>query len=304
MFGRFAALTFIAGLACAAPRVDNVLEKMTPPDATSLVGAHMDGLKATDLYKKLIAAQKLPQIDQFAQDTGFDPRRDVRELLFVTTPKGRVLLARGTFRLNAAALKDVRKTRHGMYEIFGQEGGGFCILDSSLAAAGDIDAIGEALDEWTSGTHTGAQKLLAQVGTVNERAQIWGISTGAANFLADNVPLTAGGIDFSKIFRGLDGVWFEADLSGGLLAEVHGNTAAEKDAISLRDAVKGLVGLGRLSVPEKNPELLRLWDGIVAEQSGRSITIRADIAQDLIEKLVQMFSAAPGTSKRTSQRIL
>ena len=292
MFRRLSITTIlIAGFAWAAPRVDNVLEKMTPPDATSMVGAHMEALKATDLYKKLIAAQKLPQLDQFAEDTGFDPRRDVRELLFVTTPKGKVLLARGTFRLNAATLKNVRKTRHGMYDIFGNEGGGFCILDSSLAAAGDIEGIEAALDEWQSGTHTGAQKLLARMGPTNDRAQIWGVSTGAASFLADNIPLTAGGIDFSKIFRGLDGVWFQADLNGGLLADVHGTTAKEQDAVSLRDAVRGLVGLGRLSVSPGNQELLRLWDGINAEQTGRSITMKADIAQDLIEKLVEMLSA-------------
>jgi hypothetical protein len=299
MLIRFSAFILVSGLACAAPRIDNVLEKMTPPDATSLVGAHMEALKATDLYKKLIAAQKLPQMDQFAEDTGFDPRRDVRELLFVTTPKGKVLLARGTFRLNAATLRGVHRTRHGMYEIFGQEGGGFCILDSSLAAAGDIDAIEEALDEWTSGTHAGAQKLLSRMPSASDTAQIWGISTGAASFLADNVPMTTGGIDFSRIFRGLDNVWFQGDFRTGLQADVHGTTATEKDAMNLRDAVKGLVGLGRLSVPEKSPELLRLWDGITVEQSSRSITIRADIAQDLIEKLVQMLSAGrPGSTSR------
>jgi hypothetical protein len=295
---RRASLFFVVmGLVSAAPRVDNVLEKMTPPDATSLVGARMDAIKTMDLYRQLIEAQKLPQMDQFAEDTGFDPRRDVRELLFVTTPRGKVLLARGTFRLNSATLKGVPKTRHGMYDIWGQAGGGFCILDSSLAAAGDIPAIEEALDEWQSGTHTAAQALMGRMGVASEKAQLWGISTGAANFLADNVPMTTGGIDFSKIFGSLDDVWFEADLNAGLKAVVHGTTAREQEAVSLRDAVRGLVGLGRLSVPEKQPELLRLWDGIVAEQAGRSITIRADIAQDLIEKLVAMLSAVrpPGT---------
>jgi hypothetical protein len=282
------AVILFSTLAFAAPRVDNVLRKMTPPDATSLVGAHMDALKSTELYRKLIEAQRLPQIDQFASDTGFDPRRDVRELLWVTTPKGNVLLARGTFRLKP--LKDVRKTRHGRYDIWGNEGGAFCILDPSLAAAGDPAAIAEALDEWTSGAHHGAEKLLARVNAVSEKAQIWGVSTGAATFLADNVPALGGAVDFTRIFRGLEDVWFQADLSAGLGADVHGNTASEKDATALRDAVRGLVGFGRLSVPPKNPELLRLWDGITAEQSGRAVVVKADISQELVEKLVELMS--------------
>jgi len=53
------------------------------------------------------------------------------------------------------------------------------------------------------------------------------------------------------------------------------------------------VGLGRLQVPENQPELLRVWDGITADQQGRSITIRADIAQNLFDKLIQMLSSGP-----------
>ena len=171
------ALVWLVGTAAAAPRVDNVLEKMTPPDATALLGARMDALKGTDLYRRLLETQKMPQVDQFALDTGFDPRRDVRELLFATTPKGRVLMARGVFRLNNATLKGVAKTRHGSYTIWGREGGAFCILDSSLAVAGDMAAIEETLDEWVSGTHTGAKALLGRVGAAGENTQLWGIST-------------------------------------------------------------------------------------------------------------------------------
>lgn len=172
------------------------------------------------------------------------------------------------------------------------EASGFCILDSSLAVAGEIPAIEAALDEWKSGAHTAAQPLIARVKSAGESTQLWAVSTGAAGFLADNLPVTTAGIDFSKIFRGLEDTWLVADFSGGLRAEIHGTAAREVDAGNLRDAVKGLVGLGRLSVPEKQPELLKLWDGIMVEQQGRIIVVRADIPQDLIDRLVQMLSLA------------
>lgn len=291
----FAAGLLLAASGVAAPRVDNVLEKMTPPDVTALVGARMDALKPTELYRLLLENQKLPGMDQFAAETGFDPRRDVREILFVTTPKGSVLLARGTFRLNAAVLKGVPKTRHGVYDIWNQASAnrtsGFCILDASLAAAGDVAAIEEALDEWTAGAHTGAKALLARADGVSATAPVWGVSAGTASFLTNNLPMMANGVDFTPIFRGLTDVWFEADFSGGLKAEAHGTTAQARDAQNLRDAVRGLVGLGRLSVPESQPELLRLWDGITAEQTGRAIALHIDIAQDLIRKLVEMLGS-------------
>ena len=288
----------MAALALAEPRVDNVLVRMTPQGTTGLVGVHIDQIEETPVYKRLLAGRNLTQLDQFAQDSGFDPRRDVHEVLYATTPKGSVLMARGSFHLNGdAATRGVSKQRHGDYDIWGGDMGGFCILDSTLAIAGDVPAVEAALDEWKSGSHTAAQPLLARVAAVSPQAQFWGISTGLAGFLAEHPPTVAPGLDFSKIFSGLRDTWFEVDLTTGLKAEVHGTTATEKDAISLRDTVRGLVGLGRLQVPEKQPELLRVWDGITVDQQGRSIALHVDIAQDLVDKLVRLLSAGPAAQR-------
>jgi hypothetical protein len=295
---RLVSILAIASTLSAQPRVDNVLEKMVPPGATSLAGTHMDQVKQTEIYKKMIATQSLVEVDQFALATGFDPRRDVRELLFTTNPYGSVMLARGTFHLNSATLKGATKTRHGQYDIWGRGASGFCILDSTLAAAGDIPALEAALDEWAHGTHTAAQPLLARMAGVNPQSPLWGISVGAGSFLAEHPPAAKSGLDFSKIFTSLHDYWFQADFSAGMRAEVHGTTATEKDAANLRDAVRGIVGLGRLNVPENQPELLRVWDGITVDQQGRSVALHADIAQDLIDKMVQLLTTSPAAPRQ------
>ncbi len=279
----------VATTLSAQPRIDNVLQKMVPPGATSLMGARMDLLKQTAMYRKMVGTQSLAQLDQFAKETGFDPRTDVRDLLLASTQSGSVLLARGNFHVNPVTLKDVRKFRYGKYEIVGKGDGGFCILDSTLAAAGDIKSLEAALDEWTSGTHTAAQPLLSRLGGINPQTELWGISTGVGNFLSEHLPASSG-FDFSKIFQGLQDTWFQADFSTGFRADVRGSAATEKDAISLRDGVRGIVGLGRLSVPENQPELLRVWDGITVDQQGRSISLHIDIAQDLIDRMVQLLT--------------
>jgi len=210
-----------------------------------------------------------------------------------------VMLARGTFRPNLSSARDLKLVRHGEYNIFtnSERKSGFCILDSSLAAAGDLAGIEAALDEWKSGSHTGAQPLLARVRAASPGAQLWGVSTGVAGFLADYMPHASNGIDFSRIFRGLEDTWFEADFSAGLRASVHGRTQTDRDAVNLRDAAKGLIGLGRLSVPENQPELLRVWDGITVTQDGRNLLVSADIPENLMDKLVAMFSPAPGRGR-------
>jgi hypothetical protein len=292
-------LAVVTPLAVAQPRIDNVLIRMVPTGTTSLAGARMDQIKATEFYRKLLEQSKLPQLETFATETGFDPRRDVRELLFASTPTGGVLLARGSFQIKPEPLKEAKAklVRHGEYNIYTFDANGFCVLDQTLAAAGDVKSVEAALDEWTSGSHTSAAPLLAHAKQIDPKSQFWGVSTGFATFLADNMPRAggrAGGIDFSKIFRGLEDTSFQAEFTTGFKADLRGSTATEQDAVTLRDTAKGLIGFGRLSVPENQSEMLKLWDGITVEQDGKSVGIRADIAQNLIDKLVQMLSSAPG----------
>jgi hypothetical protein len=298
---------FTAALAAAQPRVDNVLIRMIPPGATSLVGAHMDEIESTGFYRRLIEQRKLPEVDRFAKETGFDPRRDVRELLFANTATGGVLLVRGAFPLHPQ-IKDAATIRYRGYNIHASRpdeanAAGFCILDKTLAAAGDLKSLEAALDEWTSGKHTAAQPLLDRARSVDPHTQFWGVSLGFAGFLAENMPRAANGIDFSKIFRGLGDIWFQASFTSGFQALIHGATATEQDAANLRDTAKGLIGFGRLSVPENHPEMLKLWDGITVEQDGRSVSIHADIPEDLVDRLVQLMSAAPAIRERGPARV-
>jgi hypothetical protein len=68
--------------------------------------------------------------------------------------------------------------------------------------------------------------------------------------------------------------------------------------MNLRDTVRGLVGMGRLNMPENQPELLKVWDAITVDQQGRSISLHADIAQNLIDKMVQMLNAIPAGTRQ------
>ncbi len=254
----------------------------------------MDQLLASDLYQKLTAQQKLPSLDQFARETGFDPRRDVREILLTTSPAGTALIARGKFNLKQDPAPGMKLVRYGQYNIHVLDTNGFCILDNSLAAAGDVPAIEAALDEWQHGTHKAAQPLLATVASVTVDTPLWGTSSGFATFLAGNLPRAGNGVDFSAIFKGIESTWFSASVNTGFHAAIHATAATEKDAINLRDTAKGLIGLGRLMTPPDKPDLVRFWDGITVDQTGRFFTLNADLGGDLIDQMVQMLSAPGG----------
>ena len=285
-----------------AERVDNVLAKLVPADSQALFGARMEQLKTAPLFTKLVGEQKISQLDAFAAETGFDPRRDVRDLLVASSgrPNTGVLLARGNFHV--ADVKNFQKVKYRGYvlSLTPKEDAGYCIMDSTLAIAGPTASMKAALDQYLSSKKDAATELLDQARAVPPQFQIWSVSTGGADFLANNLPHEGNAANFGKIFRSLENTHFQADLSRGLNATAQGQCHTEADAKSLNDAVRGLIGFGRLSVPDNQPELLRLWDGLHVDQNQRTITITANIPQDLIDKLVQFFQAT-GDQQKSSR---
>jgi hypothetical protein len=287
-----------------AERVDNVLAKLIPADSQALFGARMEQLRNAPLYTKLLGQQKLPQLDSFAGETGFDPRRDVRDLIVASNgrPNTGVLLARGTFHV--VDVKTLKRVQYRGYvlSLSTKEDSGFCIMDSTLAIAGPTASMKAALDHYMSAGKNETTELLTQARAVPQQFQVWSVSVGGADFLANNLPHDGNAANFGKIFRSMENTHFQADLSHGLNATAQGQCRTDADAKSLSDAIRGLIGFGRLSVPDNQPELLRLWDGLKVEQNQRTITISANIAQDLIDKLVQFFQSSASEKMQRQKR--
>ena len=76
------------------------------------------------------------------------------------------------------------------------------------------------------------------------------------------------------------------DLREGLKVGVLANTPNDGESKQLNDALRGLVGLGRLSLPDNQPDLLRAFDGIKVAQQGPAVTLKVDESAELVEKLL------------------
>jgi hypothetical protein len=100
-----------------------------------------------------------------------------------------------------------------------------------------------------------------------------------------------GGTDFAQIFRGVETAAFWADLRAGVNATITGDVKTEEDAKNLGDAARGLIGLGRLSVPDDHKELLKVWDGFHVDQQARHITITISVAQDMLDHLLNLVQS-------------
>jgi len=271
--------------------IDPALAALVPPDATMLAGIRMEAVCATPLYKKMLAQNRLQQLDDFAHETGFDPRRDVRELLIASNGKDSIVTARGTFNLRAFG--GVTKSSYKGYTLFTRDRGGVALIDSSTAIAGSLPAVRATLDRQKAGAHGAPVELLARARQIPAEYQIWSVSSGFAS-LAAGIPMEGNAANLGRILQSLENANLAADLRTGLNGYIDGLCRSDQDAKSLGDAARGLVGLGRLSVPENQPELLRLWDGIKVDQQQRTVKITVAIPQDLIDKLMDTLQKQSG----------
>ncbi|MBI1789373.1 MAG: hypothetical protein HYR60_17705 [Acidobacteria bacterium] len=275
----------LALVACLAQDLDAGLAALVPVDTAMLAGVRMEVLRATPLYQKLVARQRLSDLDEFAARTHFDPRKDVREMLVASNGPDSVVLARGNFRVDVP--KTLKPSRYKGHTLYGQGEGAFAILDPTTAIAGPERAVRKAIDQKTAGAPP-VPNLIALARGLPATAQFWVVVNGWP-VAPDQVMAQAGNLaNFGRILRSMEttAAWF--DVRAGVQGLIEGQCKTEQDAKTLSDAARGLVGLGRLNVPEKQPELLRFWDGIKAEQQKTRLRIHVQIPADLLDAFLRM----------------
>src|SRR5438034_6209119 len=158
---RCLAVTFLSALATIASAADPQLLKLVMPDAKVVSGIDVDRVKVAPFGQFFLAQLPVDTgFDQFVALTGFDPRRDVHEVLMASPGdpqrKTGLLLVRGNFDvarvlpLIQAAGKST-ESYHGVTILLDSKPGaavahGTAFLDNTLVAAGDLDSVRGAID--------------------------------------------------------------------------------------------------------------------------------------------------------------
>ena len=91
------------------------------------------------------------------------------------------------------------------------------------------------------------------------------------------------------MFQGLQTVRLGVDIRNGLDAQAAATCQTERDAKRVHDAVKGIVGIGRLSTPDNQPDLLKLYDAIQVTQNKAQTDVTAHIPPELVDHFVDLW---------------
>ncbi|MBZ5594450.1 MAG: DUF3352 domain-containing protein [Acidobacteriia bacterium] len=278
-----------SALACAA---DPALLNLVMPEARIFAGVNVERILASPIGKQLDSKIQdgAPQLQQILNATGFDLRRDLKEILIAATGQGQngpsLILVRGSFdaaKLGSFLSGSGQKTIH--YEGVeilanpAQKSGSLAILDNNIAVGGELDQVRAAIQRRKRGTVLPAE-VVGRIAALSERYDIWFQSTGpvmAPDAKISDAKFQQAGDLLKTIQQVSGGVKFSAGVD--LAAEVV--THNEKEAASVLGALQLLTGF--LTMNQQGPNALKP-DALKLTAEGKTVRLALSITEEQIQQ--------------------
>ncbi len=294
-----------------ATAADPALLRLAMPDARLLLGIDVARVKASPLMRFMVSQAKSGSQDfnKLAEATGFDPTRDLDEVLIAATADARqkqnaLIMVKGRFdpaRITALAVKEggVATRFQGIDIISGKQRGpqntdlSFAFLDPATAVAGDPAIVRSAIARRIKGSalHPG---LVAKAGEMSGQYEVWMVSRIPASEAAAKVtpPGAAGGLLNPDAMKGIEE--FTLGMRFGPTVEFVSEAVArtEKDAQALVDVARFIGGMVKLN--QKDPKMAKvgaLLDTLQLSASGRTARFSLSIPEADIESFIQEAQA-------------
>jgi hypothetical protein len=282
----------------AASAADPQLVGLVMPDAKVLAGVNVDQAKGSP-FGLYVLTQIQPNnsgLQQFIALTGFDPTRDVHELLAATNSAPGagahtgLLLARGNF--DPATLTSLATSKGAVTE---QHSGvtivedpkqtfGVAFLNSTLLIAGDVANVKAAIDRPSSGQSLPAA-VIGQVNQWSNAEDAWFVLTVPPASLAPPPAAGSGNMAtgiMQQIQQAGGGVKFGDSVAG--TAAFQSDNA--QDATQLANTLQFLVNMAQMQAAN-NPQAANLAQAVVVNQQGITVKVSVTLPQAQFQQLIQ-----------------
>jgi hypothetical protein len=197
-------------------------------------------------------------MNKFISATGFDPRRDLTELLVASNdPNGKAQrrwIAKGRFdvsRIQEFARGEGQFTTYAGATVLTGKGndshGWMAIADSSTALAGDADSVRAALDRRQSAAIGLDPKLIAKIADLSNKYDAWMVSSSLARLADDMRDPNLGGAMKGNLMGSMENVMGGVRFGANVEVMAEAQMRSEKDATALVDVVKFLSGMMQLN---------------------------------------------------------
>jgi len=296
-------LAFLAVAAISSAAVDPALLNMVPPDAKIISGIQVDQSKASKFGQYVLGQMTSDNagMKQFIADTGFDPRRDLNEIVVATTGTTEapqfVVVGRGVFNpsriLTAAQANGAEVTSYNGIQLLShadaKSDNAIGFIDAGTAVMGTTAAVKAAIDRRGSATKLDAATL-NKVRDLSNANDAWFLSTvPVTDFLAGKMGGTdmgqaMGGNLFQSIKAASGGVKFTTNaitISGEAV------TRSDQDATALADVIRFVAGLVQQSKDnsEQAKQAASLLSTLQLSTQSSTLKLSLSIPEDVAEKL-------------------
>ncbi len=292
--------------AAATFAADASLLKLLPPDAHVVMGLDVEQGKNSPLGRYLLSRMQSDDdgITKLVTLTGFDPRRDLREIIFasrgagVQGSKDGLFAARGAFNISkiiTAANSEGGQSLvyQGFNVITGRRGdsdGWIAFLDSTLAVGGSQEEVKAAIARRTSGTAN------ANFTTLGRTYDAW-MYTVEPSALGRTVP--AGKANSAELFQAVQSAQGGIKLGNTVTVTGEAIARSEKDATALHDVIKFIAGMIQLKSTEANAtEVASLLDSMKLSTSGNKVNLTVSVPQSQLE---QFLERSRNSSRKTAR---
>jgi hypothetical protein len=294
-----AAFLLMAGLLSAA---DRQLVNLLMPDAKVVAGINVDQARNSTLGQFLLSHMQNGDegFAKLAATTGFDPRRDLREVLMGTvghSGQQGLVLARGTFdaaRIFAAARLGGHtvETYNGVDILTGKDDSlthAVTFLDGSIAVAGDLSSVHGAIDRHSAANSALDLTLAAKIDQLSNSLDAWSVSMVPLAALANQkMPDTRlNGILNTDVVKSI--LQTSGGIKLGAIIQLSGEVVARsgKDATALADVVRFLGTMVQSNAPAASAAAITaLVQSLDVKADGNTVKVALAIPEQQIEGLV------------------
>ncbi len=239
-----------------------------------------------------------PALSHFRKQTGLNPREDIHELFFAgVLPDGRerpkgLIVALGTFNPDKIIAfitskdKEKKLTRESYLKhtllVAEEQGFALCFADSMTLLAGQVRQVKGWLKRKETQQLSDQSPLLKKLEHIKYPQGMWVSMDMAA--MQERLKHT----DLRKlnVLKQLNAFALSADVTGRIQFFATGIFSDAEQANLLRDAIKGVIAAGKLSV-SNDRDVVDILNKIDVNADGNQISVDFKLNQDDIQKLLE-----------------
>lgn len=297
--------SLLTALSGVLPAADPQLLKLVMPDVKVMSDVNVAQAKITPFGQYVLSQLASSDSQQLQALTGFDPSKDLNELLCASngTPNTGLALATGIFdpttitqsASQAGAVKDTYKGIVILEDPTKTHGVAF--LNTGLMAAGDIADIEAAIDRQTSPT-TLPKTLTDQINQLSNSEDAWALSLVPPSSLAHaptNPQGNLGGVTVpANVLSQVQSGWAGVKFGSNITVTAQAQTTDATTATNLASMLQLLQNLA-LMQSQQNPNLGNFAQSLSITATGAAVNISASLPEDQFQALVKPRRAVKRT---------